>query len=69
MPDPITIKPDPLELPRYVIHRMSDRALHGEPGKLIRPEAIPPELYEALEHALDGKPWKEQLVTRLTDGA
>ncbi len=67
MPDPITITPDPIELPRYVIYRLSDRVLQGGSGELVRPEAIPPELYQALERALDGKPWREQLARQLAD--
>ena len=65
MPEPIVIKPEPIERPRYVVHRLSDRALQGGAGELIRPEAIPPELYQALERALDGKPWRQPLVAAL----
>lgn len=67
MPDPITITPDPVELPRYVIYRLSDRVLEGGSGEPVRPEAIPPELYQALERALDGEPWRESLARRLRE--
>ena len=65
MPDPITITPDPVELPRYVIYRLSGRVLQGGSGEMVRPEAIPPELYQALERALDGKEWRSSLMSAL----
>ena len=65
MPDPIILTPDPVELPRYVVYRLGKEAMQGQGGTLIRPEAIPAELYEALERALDGKPWRDGLRDRL----